>query len=58
MEDIDVLVKDVHTTAAQMDAIMSRVRENCHSFILKAKQEAVNILAEAESKQKPRELNM
>ena len=47
MEEVDVLVDDVHTRAAQMDAVMTQVRENCQGFISKAKLAADNIIAEA-----------
>ena len=43
-----MLVEDVHTRAAQMDEVMTQVRENCQGFIASAEQEAKNIIAEAE----------
>ena len=58
MEEIDVMVEDVHTRAAQMDEILSQVRENCHSFISKAKQEAANIVAEAEKQTEDMKLEL
>ena len=48
MEEVDVLVEDVHTRAAQMDEVMTQVRDNCQGFISKAKLAADNIMAEAE----------
>ena len=48
MKELNVLVEGVHKSAANTDKLLSKVRERCHSFISSGKQEASNIVAEAE----------
>ena len=48
MEEMNVLVEDVHIRAAQMDEVLSQVRDNCESYITSAKKEASDIVTEAE----------
>ena len=45
IEEMEDRVEDVHTKAAQMDEILSQVRENCIKFIATAKEEANNVVA-------------
>lgn len=48
MEEMDLMVDDVHIIAAKMDEVLSRIRENCHGFISSAKEVANDVVKEAE----------
>ena len=56
IETLDAMIKDVHSSAAQMDHIMEQVRGTCQSIITTTKQEAREIMADTAQRTKTMEI--
>ena len=52
MDAMDMMIKDVHSNAAQMDGVMMQVRGTCQNIIATTKQEASEMMADAEQRTK------
>ena len=50
LNDVDEVIRNVHTRTTQLEEILTQVRENCQTFVSNAKQEANNLVDEAKQK--------